>query len=180
MRGARRWRAAWAALVVALLLVLAACQPVSMQLPANTAVGTGTQANEWASAILNQLGAPTDAAGIYSMIAWFAAEDDGHGAGEHTYGAGENNPLNLTAVSGTFDGTTGSEPSGAGPDHPGNLDFATPAQGVAATVQVIRDKYPAIARALTSDRGLLDNPAVAGALGEWSGGGYSALSKPLR
>jgi hypothetical protein len=169
-----RFRAALAA--AALAVLLAGCgssSPVSMQLPAETSVGTGALADAWASAILVSLGAP--AADAPSMIAWFSAEDGGHPAGQHTDGAGENNPLNLTAFSGDFAGVTGAEPSGAGPGHPGNLDFATPAQGVAATVSVIRVKYPALAHALISGRGLIGNRAVAAALATWSGDGYSSL-----
>jgi hypothetical protein len=109
------------------------------------------------------------------MLAWFGAEDDHKVVGSFTYGAGENNPLNLTAYSGRFPGEVGSEPSGAGPSHPGNLDFSSAALGVAATAWVIWSKYPEIASALVSGRGLIKNPAVAVALDEWSGGGYSSL-----
>ena len=125
-----------------------------MQLPAETSIGTGAQANAWAVAILSKMGAPpADAA---SLISWFCAEDGGHPAGQSTYGAGGNNPLNLTADSGEFSGVTGTEPSGAGPGHPGNLDFDTPAEGVSATVSVIQVRYPALASALMSGRGLLN------------------------
>ncbi len=149
--------------------------PVNMQLPAETSIGTGAQANAWASAILAGLGAPPNNSA--SLIAWFSAEDGGHPAGQSTYGAGENNPLNLTAYSGDFSGVIGTEPSGAGPSHPGNLDFSTPAQGVSATVAVIRVKYPVLASALTSGKGLISNPdpAIATELSKWSGGGYSSL-----
>jgi len=154
----------------------AQASPPSMQLAAETSVGTGPLAQRWAAAILAALRAPAgNAVDVTSMIAWFTAEDDGHPAGQRAYGAGGNNPLNLTAYSGDLPGVTGTEPSGAGPGHPGNLDFDTPAHGVAATAWVIMVKYPAIARALISGRGLLDNPAVAAALLEWSGHGYSSL-----
>jgi len=188
----RRW--ALAALAIAGLLFLPGCgggpvsmqpsartsvsasaRPVSMQLHARTAVGTGAQAQAWATAILRALKAPAKPVNTASMIAWFAAEDDGHAAGVFTYGAGANNPLNLTVYSGETAGMTGTEPSGAGPDHPGNIDFDTPAHGVTATVRVIRDKYPVIAHALRSGRGLLSNPAVAAELSTWSGDGYSSL-----
>ena len=148
---------------------------VSMQLPAHTSIGTGAQAQLWARAIVNQVVAKPTQADYASLVAWFGAEDAHKPGGAYTYGAGENNPLNLTAVSGDFPGVTGTEPSGAGPGHPGNLDFATPAQGVTATVSVIWVKYPGLARALTSGRGLLGNPAVAADLGRWSGGGYWSL-----
>ncbi len=169
-------RLAAGALLAALAFPLSGCggTPVSMQLPAETSVGTGAQASAWASAILAGLQAPP--AGAASLIAWFSAEDGGHPAGQSTYGAGENNPLNLTAASGDFSGVTGTEPSGAGPGHPGNLDFATPALGVAATVSVIQVRYPVLASALTSGRGLINNPAVAADLARWSGNGYSSLS----
>lgn len=148
---------------------------VSMQLPARTSIGTGALAREWAAAIVDKIVAKPTSADAASLIAWFGAEDDHRPAGSFTYGAGENNPLNLTAVSGDFPGVTGVEPSGAGPAHPGNLDFATPVQGVTATVSVIWVKYPGLALALTSGRGLLGNPAVAADLGRWSGGGYWSL-----
>jgi hypothetical protein len=138
-------------------------------------VGTGALARAWATAILTALDAPVNSAGTASLVAWFAAEDAGHIAGQYTYGAGENNPLNLAAVSGDTVGAAGSEPSGAGPSHPGNLDFRTPAYGVAATAEVIETRYPAIDRALTSGRGLIRNPAVSAELAEWSGNGYSSL-----
>ena len=147
----------------------------SMQLPARTSVGAGTLATAWATTILAALGAPVNAANNASMIAWFAHEDDRKPAGQLTYGAGENNPLNLAATSGDTVGVTGTEPSGAGPGHPGNLDFRSPDYGVAATVQVIETRYPAIAAALTSGKGLIGNKAVAAELSEWSGGGYASL-----
>ena len=137
----------------------------SMQLPARTSVGAGTLATAWATNILAALGAPVNAANNASMIAWFAHEDDRKPAGQLTYGAGENNPLNLAATSGDT----------VGPGHPGNLDFRSPDYGVAATVQVIETRYPAIAAALTSGKGLIGNKAVAAELSEWSGGGYASL-----
>ena len=47
---------------------------------------TGTDATEWATAILTALGAPTTSANVDSMIAWFNSEQ----------GGGQNNPLNTT------------------------------------------------------------------------------------
>ena len=109
------------------------------------------------------------------MLAWFSAEDDSKPVGQQTYGAGENNPLNLTAMSGDNVGVVGTEPSGAGPAHPGNLDFSSPDYGVAATAEVIATKYPVINQALLNGKGLIGNSAVSAELAEWSGGGYSAL-----
>jgi hypothetical protein len=109
------------------------------------------------------------------MIAWFTAEDNRTAAGQYTYGAGENNPLNLTADSGDVVGVTGSEPSGAGPSHPGNLDFRTSDYGVAATAQVIETRYPEIDEELLYGKGLIRNSAVSAELDKWSGGGYSSL-----
>jgi hypothetical protein len=155
-----------------------ACTPKpvpGMALAARTSVGTGALASQWTTAILTALDAPVNSADTASMLAWFAAEDAGHIAGQYTYGAGEDNPLNLAAVSGDTVGATGSEPSGAGPGHPGNLDFRTPAYGIAATAQVIETRYPAINAALTSGKGLIGNPAVSAELSEWSGGGYASL-----
>jgi hypothetical protein len=110
------------------------------------------------------------------MLAWFSAEDDSRAAGRQTYGAGENNPLNITADSGDNIGVVGTEPSGAGPAHPGNLDFSSPDYGVAATAEVIVTKYPVISQALLNGKGLIGNPAVSAELAEWSGDGYSSLS----
>jgi hypothetical protein len=111
------------------------------------------------------------------MIAWFAAEDNNGSQGEHADGAAQNNPLNVTADSGSFAGVVGSEPSGAGPGHPGNLDFDTPAHGVTAMVTVIQN-YSAIHAALMSGAGLIGNSAVSANLSTWSGGGYSSLHTP--
>jgi hypothetical protein len=144
-------------------------------LPALTAIGRGAWAAAWADAILAALGAPAGAANVTSLISWFAAEDNNGAQGVHADGAGQNNPLNITAMSGTFPGVTGSEPSGAGPGHPGNLNFDTPAHGVAATATVIRN-YSAIASALISGAGLIGNQSVSANLSTWSGNGYSALS----
>jgi hypothetical protein len=144
-------------------------------LPALTAIGRGAWAAQWADAILAALGAPVNSATGPSLIAWFAAEDNNGAQGVHADGAGQNNPLQITAMSGTFTGVTGSEPSGAGPGHPGNLNFDTPAHGVTAMAQVIGN-YPAIHAALMSGKGLIGNDAVSADLSEWSGGGYSSLT----
>jgi hypothetical protein len=150
-------------------------------LPANTSVGDGPEAGAWAGAILAALGvSPTAPADVRSLVAWFRAEDGDHPAGASAPGAGENDPLNITAASSTFAGVTGTEPSGAGPGHPGNLDFATPGDGIAATARVISERYPAIARALRSGRGLIGNPDVSAELAKWSGGGYDALGLATR
>lgn len=156
--------------------------PVSIPtLPALTAIGTGAQAQAWAAGILALMGAPNNQATVNSLVGWFAMEDN-HATsfGQHADGAGQNNPLNVTADSGTFPGVTGSEPSGAGPSHPGNLNFDTPADGIAATVQVI-SHYPVIYQALMSGLGLLGSAAssVAGNLSTWSGGGYSSINWPV-
>ena len=129
-------------------------------LPALTAIGRGTLATQWAGAILAALGAPAAASNTASLIAWFAAEDNNGAQGVHADGAAQNNPLNITADSGTFTGTTGSEPSGAGAGHPGNLNFDTPAHGVAAMAEVIQN-YPAIHAALMSGTGLIGRADLA-------------------
>jgi hypothetical protein len=144
-------------------------------LPPNTSIGTGAMATAWGEAILTALGAPLNTANVSSMLAWFAAEDDNQPQGHNADGVGQNNPLDVTGDSGTFTGTIGSEPSGAGPGFPGNLNFDTPVHGVAAMAQVIRN-YSAIHAALTSGKGLIGNAAVSANLSEWSGGGYSSLS----
>ena len=144
-------------------------------LPALTAIGRGAWATAWATAILAAMGAPAGAANVASLISWFAAEDNNGAQGVHADGAGQNNPLNVTAMSGTFPGTTGSEPSGAGPGHPGNLNFDTPAHGIAAMAAVIAN-YSAIHAALMSGAGLIGNASVSANLSTWSGGGYSSLN----
>lgn len=152
-----------------------ATMPGLSALPAGTSVGDGPEAASWAAAILAAMGVPPGPADVRSVVAWFRAEDGDHPAGATAPGTGENNPLDVTASSGTFAGVTGTEPSGAGPGHPGNLDFATPAEGIAATAQVITAKYPAIARALRTGKGLIGNGAVSAELAEWSGNGYKSL-----
>ena len=148
-------------------------------LPAQTAIGTGAWATAWATAILAALGAPASQANINSLISWFAHEDNNGAQGVHANGAGANNPLNVTASSGSFAGVVGSEPSGAGPGHPGNFDFDTPAHGVAAMASVIANgPYQAIHSALMSGAGLIGNSSVSGNLGTWSGGGYTSLNWP--
>lgn len=146
-----------------------------MQLAARTSVGTGTMATAWAATLLKAMDDPATSTNVASFIAWFTAEDASKPAGTFTYGAGENDPLNLTAFSGDNVGVVGTEPSGAGPTHPGNLDFSSPDYGVAATAQVIVTKYPVISQALLDGKGLIGNSAVSAELAEWSGGGYSAL-----
>ena len=139
MPGARRLRPA-----LLLLLALAGCSSrvpghaaVILQLPARSSIGTGIQARLWAAGILAALDASPGSADIASMIAWFEAEDAHKAAGALTYGAGENNPLNLTEASGKFPGEVGFEPSGAGPGHPGNINFRTAELGMAASSWVI-------------------------------------------
>jgi hypothetical protein len=146
-------------------------------LPALTAIGTGTQATAWAQAILSVLGAPLNTPNVNSLISWFAHEDNNGAWGAPADGAGQNNPLNVTSYSGSFPGVTGSEPSGAGPGHPGNYNFDTPAHGVSAMTTVIKN-YGAIHGALMSGVGLIGNPAVSANLSTWSGGGYSSLDWP--
>jgi len=148
-------------------------------LPKECAIGTGSQGIAWAQGILSAMGAPQTQANINSLVGWFAMEDN-HAKvfGTPANGAGGNNPLNVTAMSGTFAGVVGSEPSGAGAGHPGNLDFDTPAHGIAATVTVIRN-YSAINSALMSGAGLIGNAQVASNLATWSGNGYSAIIWPV-
>ena len=144
------------------------------------AIGTGTQGQAWAAGILSALGAPQNTANLNSMLGWFAMEDN-HAKtfGQAADGAGQNNPLNVTSYSfpATPPGVTGSEPSGVA-GHPGNLNFDTPAHGIAASVQVIKN-YTAIYSALRSGAGLIGNPAVSANLSTWSGGGYSSILWPV-
>jgi hypothetical protein len=144
------------------------------QLAANTGVGTGTNAEAWATGILDAVGAPLNTANLESMIAWFSAESAGASQGGEATGVGENNPLDVTGDVSGVTGSTGSEPSGAGAGHPGNLNFPTPAAGIAATV-VALEQYPDILSALQSGAGLIGNTSVSSELSTWSGGGYSSL-----
>lgn len=121
---------------------------------------TGSNATSWADAILAALGAPATAANVTSLTDWFALEG----------GGGQNNPLNTT-MSGA--GSTGAINSA------GVQGFATPAEGVAATVKTLdQPVFSSIKAALKSGQGLVGNKQIAGALAAWSGGGYSAIGAP--
>ena len=56
-----------------------------------------------------------NSANVASLIAWFTSEDDNQPWGHEADGAGQNNPLNVTADSGSFAGTTGSDYLALGP-----------------------------------------------------------------
>jgi hypothetical protein len=128
-------------------------------LPYGTAL-TGSNAQAWAVAILQGLGAPTTAANVNSLADWFALEG----------GGGQNNPLNTT-MSGP--GSTGSINS------VGVQGFSTPADGVAATVATLNQPiFSSIVSALKSGNGLIGDTAAAveSALSSWSGGGYREIT----
>jgi hypothetical protein len=89
-------------------------------------------------------------------------------AHEGPYGSqASNNPLNTTIHTagdeGSFDGTP-------------VQNYATEAEGLAATAETLLSGYPAIVSALRHGVGLsTGNPQVAAELSEWSGGGYSSV-----
>lgn len=117
---------------------------------------TGSNATAWAEAILQALGAPVTAANVTSLTDWFAQEG----------GGGQNNPLNVTNAAGAS-GTINS----AGVDN-----FPNPAAGVKATAARLENPFASsILAALKSGQGLIGNKQIAGALSQWSGGGYSAI-----
>jgi hypothetical protein len=144
-------------------------------LPSQTAIGAGANAQDWAAAILVNLGAQVNIANVASLVAWFGQESNHGSAGQEADGIGRNNPLSITGASGIA-GADGSVPSGAGPDYPANLAFPTPAVGIAAIGQALAS-YPAILAALQSGLGLpeANEAAVARELTEWSGGGYNSV-----
>ena len=141
-------------------------------LPSQTAIGTGTNAQAWAAAILTALGAPVNTATLNSMVGWFRQEDNAGAAGARADGIGANNPLSVTADTPGITGSNGSVPSGA--SGPPNLTFPTPAAGVNAQAEAIR-QYPAILSALQSGTGMIGNASVSAELSEWSGGGYDSV-----
>lgn len=141
-------------------------------LPSQTAIGTGSNAQAWASAILTALGAPVTAAGIDSLVGWFGQEDNHGSAGQNADGIGANNPLSITGDTPGITGSNGSVTSGAG--GPANLTFPTVAAGVHAITEAL-SAYPAILAALKSGNGMIGNTSVSAELSEWSGGGYSTV-----
>jgi hypothetical protein len=145
-------------------------------LPSQTAIGTGSNAQAWASAILTKLGAPVNAVNVSSLVGWFGQEDNHGSAGENADGIGANNPLSITADTPGITGSNGSVASGA--SGPPNLTFPTVAAGVNAIAEALAS-YPAILAALQAGTGLPTvgpaNASVTEELSEWSGGGYNSV-----
>jgi hypothetical protein len=145
-------------------------------LPSQTAIGTGSNAQAWASAILTALDAPVTTVNINSLVGWFGQEDNHGSAGEGADGIGANNPLSITGDTPGITGSNGSVTSGAG--GPANLTFPTVTAGVDALVEAL-NSYPAILAALKSGAGLPTvgpaNASVTAELSEWSGGGYDSV-----
>jgi len=125
-------------------------------LPFGTAL-TGAAATAWAAAILTALGAPVNSANEASMRAWFEREG----------GGGANNPLNTTLAN---------TPGNVGSFGVGVKDYATPQDGIEATVSTLEGGYGAIVSALRAGQGLSGgSPGVASELLAWSGNGYSSV-----
>jgi hypothetical protein len=128
-------------------------------LPYGTAL-TGSNAEAWAVAILDGLGAPQTSANINSLIDWFGMEG----------GGGSNNPLNVSVASVGGEGAINSD---------GVQNIATPSDGVASTVAFLTgNNYSAIVSAFKSGAGIIGSKSatVASELSSWSGGGYSSVS----
>lgn len=115
----------------------------------------GAGANLWATAILSELGAPTNSTNIGYMVGWFAMEG----------GGGKNNPLNTKKVT---NASTGSVPGTSGVQN-----YNSPAAGVRATVQTLQGNFPAIVQSLKAGKGIPSTPTIATELHGWSAG-YSA------
>jgi hypothetical protein len=113
---------------------------------------------DFASSVLQALGAPATSANVQSIEDWAAQEG----------GGGANNPLNTTLQTA---GSTGSINS------VGVQNYANTADGVAATAQTLQGgNYSAIVSALKSGSGLIGaGGAVGSELSTWSGGGYDSL-----
>jgi len=122
---------------------------------------TGANATAWAKAILAGLGAPQTQANVQSLTDWFALEG----------GGGQNNPLNTSLVD---TGSTGAINSS------GVQGYATPQDGVNATVATLQGGYSAITGALDTGKGLVDDTAsaVEAELRKWSGWRRSGARAP--
>jgi hypothetical protein len=111
----------------------------------------------WIAALMLAIGAPPTAANINSMASWIAKEGPWPPRG--------NNPLN----------TSLDVPGAQTFNSAGVKNYATAAQGIAATASTLTASgYPTILAALRSGKGIC-GPGFAADLSKWSGGGYSAV-----
>jgi len=124
---------------------------------------------EWSEAILATMGAPETDANILSMGYWMQNEAGGL--------VGENNPINTSYGPGLVPG----ERCIAAESVVCLEDYPTPAAGLAAINDYLAGVsrfavYAPIRNALKAGVGLGGNyPGLAGALSEFSGGGYSTI-----
>jgi hypothetical protein len=124
---------------------------------------------EWSEAILATMGAPETNANILSMGYWMQNESGGL--------VGENNPVNTSYGPGLVPGEHCIEAESVVCLE----DYPTPAAGLAAISDYLAGVsrfavYAPIRDALKAGNGLGgDYPGLAGALSEFSGGGYSTI-----
>lgn len=118
--------------------------------PGNVKPGT----RNFAVAVLKGLGDPVTTANVRSIEAWVAREG----------GGGKNNPLN----------TTQKMPGSTTFNSVGVQNYSSPSQGVAATVETLRNgNYPDLLAAFKSGKGLLGR--IFSGLATWSGNGYNSV-----
>jgi hypothetical protein len=146
-------------------------------LAAGQSIGSSANATNWADAFLTALGAPVNSANVQSIIDWYEAEDDDTAQGGAT-DTGENNPLGSTADDGNnvTAGSIGSGNASAVPGTPDNLNYGTPAEGIAGNVATLTNgSYDDILSALKAGTGLLNDSALSSEFMEFSGDGYDQL-----
>jgi hypothetical protein len=144
---------------------------------AGQSIGSGANATAWADAFLTALGAPVNSVNVQSIVDWYNAEDDLTAQGGAT-DTGENNPLGSTADDGNnvTAGSTGSGNASAVPGTPNNLNYGTPAEGIAGNVATVTNgSYDAILSALKAGTGLLNDSSLSSEFLEFSGEGYDVL-----
>lgn len=135
---------------------------MTVKMPPNLPAFTpceGQLASDWAVALLEYRGCPVNEANVYSFAGWFAEEG----------GGGENNPMNSTLGD--------QYPSIFPLPKPQVRSYPTSTVGVEMTWETLGDGYSAIEGAFKAGLGLgSPSAAVAAELGEWSGGGYHAIT----
>jgi hypothetical protein len=133
----------------------------------NTAGNVNTPSSQsetdWWKAVLMALGAPTTTANINSLSAWRKHESPWN-ASPPDGALYTNNPLNTTLSGHNTVGNVNSV---------GVKRYATPRDGVAATVATMLGGYPAIVSRLRSGQGLCGFSSAE--FSKWSGGGYSSV-----
>jgi hypothetical protein len=124
--------------------------------PAAAAPVTSGSTTAFIRAVLADLGAPATTADITSLADWFPHEGT----------AAANNPM----------ATTMDAPGATTFNYDGVKNYPTAAEGAEATARTLDDgRYPGIAAALKSGRGLCGDTSLAGEFLTWSGNGYSGV-----